>query len=301
MRIVSMVVLRRASVEALHVRTGRTCGGGLGSRAQLCKQTQVNTLNGLLLPTFVGLYTACMSLVEITRNCFQSGIPAAKVCYSRHEGIQAPLTPKQWLSLCKLFVSKNEVLNQTDNVEVGLSSEYSHPGIISLGSWALILDSVLVLYQFYPGNPDLQVCLILFAEIALCSTHHDPGISQTCDPVQVPIYRIVCCHAFTGSSFPGFASACDARYALPNCIGCPLFIWHASSWISGSFLLYSGASSCSHCGCSCYAPHCSRPPNVALPPTYIFCRSTRDTFTQLHVRCFPNIYISGNDAICRCE
>lgn len=62
-----------------------------------------------------------MSLVELTRNCFQSGISSFK-----------------WLELCKLLLSKESVTRSQDSVQVDLS------------------NSVLVLYRSYPGDPDLQ-------------------------------------------------------------------------------------------------------------------------------------------------
>ncbi|KAF8078549.1 mediator complex subunit Med5-domain-containing protein [Lyophyllum atratum] len=62
-----------------------------------------------------------MSLAELTRNCFQSGISSTK-----------------WLELCKLLLSKESATQFQGNLEVDLS------------------NSVLVLYRSYPGDPDLQ-------------------------------------------------------------------------------------------------------------------------------------------------
>ncbi|KIL70756.1 hypothetical protein M378DRAFT_183349 [Amanita muscaria Koide BX008] len=62
-----------------------------------------------------------MTLAELTRNCFQNGISATK-----------------WLSLCKLFISKESSIQSSEEVEHNLS------------------NSVLVLYRTYPGDPDLQ-------------------------------------------------------------------------------------------------------------------------------------------------
>ncbi|KAF9460835.1 mediator complex subunit Med5-domain-containing protein [Collybia nuda] len=61
-----------------------------------------------------------MSLAELTRNCFQSGVSSSK-----------------WIGLCKLLISKEHALG-SDTIESNLS------------------NSVLVLYRFYPGDPDLQ-------------------------------------------------------------------------------------------------------------------------------------------------
>ncbi|KAI0800903.1 hypothetical protein C8Q74DRAFT_1345580 [Fomes fomentarius] len=62
-----------------------------------------------------------MSLSELTRNAFQSGISARK-----------------WLALVKLFISKNLSHNPAYNVETDIS------------------NSVLILFRDYPGNPTLQ-------------------------------------------------------------------------------------------------------------------------------------------------
>ncbi|GLB36220.1 putative mediator complex subunit Med5 [Lyophyllum shimeji] len=64
---------------------------------------------------------ASMSLAELTRNCFQSGV-----------------SPSKWLELCKLLVSKEAAARSQNSVEVDLS------------------NSVLVLYRSYPGDPNLQ-------------------------------------------------------------------------------------------------------------------------------------------------
>ncbi|PCH33791.1 hypothetical protein WOLCODRAFT_129982 [Wolfiporia cocos MD-104 SS10] len=62
-----------------------------------------------------------MSLSELTRNSFQSGI-----------------TAKKWANLCKLFLAKNGVHDATDEVQTDIS------------------NSVLVLFRNYPGDPALQ-------------------------------------------------------------------------------------------------------------------------------------------------
>ncbi|TBU48171.1 mediator complex subunit Med5-domain-containing protein [Dichomitus squalens] len=62
-----------------------------------------------------------MSLAELTRNAFQSGITARK-----------------WLALCKLFISKNLSHNAAHSIETEIS------------------NSVLVLFRDYPGDPTLQ-------------------------------------------------------------------------------------------------------------------------------------------------
>ncbi|KAI1793915.1 mediator complex subunit Med5-domain-containing protein [Ganoderma leucocontextum] len=65
-----------------------------------------------------------MSLAELTRNSFQSGI-----------------SPGKWLALCKLFISKHLLHNAVQSVETEIS------------------NSVLVLFRDYPGNPALQAYL----------------------------------------------------------------------------------------------------------------------------------------------
>ncbi|KAH9944074.1 uncharacterized protein BXZ73DRAFT_87039 [Epithele typhae] len=62
-----------------------------------------------------------MSLSELTRNAFQSGLPAQK-----------------WLSLSKLFISKNLPHNTAHSIETDIS------------------NSVLTLFLDYPGEPTLQ-------------------------------------------------------------------------------------------------------------------------------------------------
>ncbi|KAH6917313.1 mediator complex subunit Med5-domain-containing protein [Coprinopsis sp. MPI-PUGE-AT-0042] len=62
-----------------------------------------------------------MTLSEITRNCFQSGISAQK-----------------WLSLCQQFVAENPNQASADEVASGIS------------------NSVLFLYRSYPGDPSLN-------------------------------------------------------------------------------------------------------------------------------------------------
>ncbi|THV04872.1 hypothetical protein K435DRAFT_746183 [Dendrothele bispora CBS 962.96] len=63
-----------------------------------------------------------MSVSDLTRNCFQSGISAAK-----------------WASLCRLFLSKN-----INVIESQVETE------------SAISNSVLVLYRLYPGDPALH-------------------------------------------------------------------------------------------------------------------------------------------------
>ncbi|KAK7465624.1 hypothetical protein VKT23_005597 [Stygiomarasmius scandens] len=63
-----------------------------------------------------------MSVSDLTRNCFQSGTPASK-----------------WASLCRLFLSKNA--NIIESQEVAENA---------------ISNSVLVLYRLYPGDPALH-------------------------------------------------------------------------------------------------------------------------------------------------
>ncbi|KAI0673502.1 mediator complex subunit Med5-domain-containing protein [Trametes maxima] len=65
-----------------------------------------------------------MSLSELTRNAFQSGI-----------------TSRKWLGLCKLFISKNPSHGGAHSVETDIS------------------NSVLVLFRDYPGDPALQAYL----------------------------------------------------------------------------------------------------------------------------------------------
>ncbi|KAI9060164.1 hypothetical protein FKP32DRAFT_1633045 [Trametes sanguinea] len=65
-----------------------------------------------------------MSLSELTRNAFQSGISARK-----------------WIGLCKLFISKNLAHNGAHSIETDIS------------------NSVLVLFRDYPGDPSLQAYL----------------------------------------------------------------------------------------------------------------------------------------------
>ncbi|TFK91700.1 hypothetical protein K466DRAFT_573561 [Polyporus arcularius HHB13444] len=62
-----------------------------------------------------------MSLSELTRNSYQSGITARK-----------------WLALCKLFISKNLSHNAAHSVESDIT------------------NSVLILFRDYPGDPTLQ-------------------------------------------------------------------------------------------------------------------------------------------------
>ncbi|KAL1951638.1 hypothetical protein VTO73DRAFT_787 [Trametes versicolor] len=65
-----------------------------------------------------------MSLSELTRNAFQSGIPA-----------------RRWIGLCKLFISKNLAHSSSHSIETDIS------------------NSVLILFRDYPGDPALQAYL----------------------------------------------------------------------------------------------------------------------------------------------
>ncbi|KAI0830678.1 mediator complex subunit Med5-domain-containing protein [Trametes gibbosa] len=65
-----------------------------------------------------------MSLIELTRNAFQSGT-----------------TPRRWLELCKLFISKNLTHHGSQSPETEIS------------------NSVIVLFRHYPGDPTLQAYL----------------------------------------------------------------------------------------------------------------------------------------------
>ncbi|KAJ4489332.1 mediator complex subunit Med5-domain-containing protein [Lentinula edodes] len=62
-----------------------------------------------------------MTIPELTRNCFQSGISAVK-----------------WAKLCKLFISRNSSDQSSEAIENSIS------------------NSVLVLYRSYPGDPALH-------------------------------------------------------------------------------------------------------------------------------------------------
>ncbi|KAJ7619106.1 hypothetical protein DFH06DRAFT_1235312 [Mycena polygramma] len=62
-----------------------------------------------------------MSLDDLTRNSFQSGI-----------------SPPKWISLCKLFLAKQNTFDGPQAIQRALS------------------NSVLVLYRSFPGDPDLQ-------------------------------------------------------------------------------------------------------------------------------------------------
>ncbi|KAJ3813742.1 mediator complex subunit Med5-domain-containing protein [Lentinula aff. lateritia] len=62
-----------------------------------------------------------MTIPELTRNCFQSGISAVK-----------------WAKLCKLFISRNSSDQSPEAIENSIS------------------NSVLVLYRSYPGDPALH-------------------------------------------------------------------------------------------------------------------------------------------------
>ncbi|KAI0778549.1 mediator complex subunit Med5-domain-containing protein [Trametes elegans] len=75
-----------------------------------------------------------MSLSELTRNAFQSGI-----------------TPRKWLALCKLFISKNLSHSGAHSIETDIS------------------NSVLVLFRDYPGDPALQAYLKQAIEDGLLS------------------------------------------------------------------------------------------------------------------------------------
>ncbi|PFH54543.1 hypothetical protein AMATHDRAFT_135078 [Amanita thiersii Skay4041] len=75
-----------------------------------------------------------MTLAELTRNCFQSGVSASK-----------------WLSLCKLLISKESSIQSSEEIEQNLSS------------------SIIVLYRSYPGDPDLQRYLQCAVESGMIS------------------------------------------------------------------------------------------------------------------------------------
>ncbi|KAL0951090.1 hypothetical protein HGRIS_007828 [Hohenbuehelia grisea] len=62
-----------------------------------------------------------MSLADLTRNCFQSGV-----------------SPTKWSNLCSLYMSKNFITPNSEEVE------------------QQITNSILVLYLSYPGDPGLQ-------------------------------------------------------------------------------------------------------------------------------------------------
>ncbi|KAJ4476775.1 hypothetical protein J3R30DRAFT_3704528 [Lentinula aciculospora] len=62
-----------------------------------------------------------MTILELTRNCFQSGISASK-----------------WAKFCKLFISRNSSDQSTEAIENSIS------------------NSVLILYRSYPGDPALH-------------------------------------------------------------------------------------------------------------------------------------------------
>ncbi|KAJ7293655.1 hypothetical protein C8J57DRAFT_33900 [Mycena rebaudengoi] len=93
-----------------------------------------------LFVTLIPLF-ACriaMSLDDLTRNSFQSGIGPAK-----------------WISLCKMFLAKQNTFDSPQATQRALS------------------NSVLVLYRSYPGDPDLQEYLksALRAQILSLSTY----------------------------------------------------------------------------------------------------------------------------------
>ncbi|KAF8735483.1 hypothetical protein AX14_001979 [Amanita brunnescens Koide BX004] len=75
-----------------------------------------------------------MTLAELARNCFQNGISATK-----------------WMSLCKLYISKESSIQVSEEVEHNLC------------------NSVLVLYRSYPGDPDLQKYLRFAVESGMVS------------------------------------------------------------------------------------------------------------------------------------
>ncbi|KAK2461858.1 hypothetical protein APHAL10511_006321 [Amanita phalloides] len=89
----------------------------------------------ILASTKIGkIYLKLMTLAELTRNCFQNGISAAK-----------------WMSLCKLYVSKQCSIQVSEEVEHNLN------------------NSVLVLYRSYPGDPDLHKYLRYAVESGMVS------------------------------------------------------------------------------------------------------------------------------------
>ncbi|KZT05944.1 uncharacterized protein LAESUDRAFT_726512 [Laetiporus sulphureus 93-53] len=65
-----------------------------------------------------------MSLSELTRNSFQSGVSA-----------------KKWVNLCKLFLTNNNIHAASDDIQSSIS------------------NSVLILFHNYPGDPGLQAYL----------------------------------------------------------------------------------------------------------------------------------------------
>ncbi|KII93232.1 hypothetical protein PLICRDRAFT_121648 [Plicaturopsis crispa FD-325 SS-3] len=70
-----------------------------------------------------------MSLADLTRNAFQSGLSA-----------------KKWIGLCSLYIAKSNGHESVEDIQTALS------------------NSVLVLYRFYPGDPGLQSYLITAIE-----------------------------------------------------------------------------------------------------------------------------------------
>ncbi|KAJ7492546.1 mediator complex subunit Med5-domain-containing protein [Mycena latifolia] len=75
-----------------------------------------------------------MSLDDLTRNSFQSGI-----------------SPAKWISLCKMFLAKQNAFDSPQATQRALS------------------NSVLVLYRSFPGDPDLQEYLRIGLKSGLLS------------------------------------------------------------------------------------------------------------------------------------
>ncbi|EAU93047.2 hypothetical protein CC1G_06767 [Coprinopsis cinerea okayama7 len=88
-----------------------------------------------------------MSLTEITRNCFQSGISAQKVLRLTVYSIS------WWLALCKDFVNENPILGSPESVASGIS------------------NSVLFLYRSYPADSSLNKYLVYALKDGILPLH----------------------------------------------------------------------------------------------------------------------------------
>ncbi|KAJ7361657.1 hypothetical protein DFH08DRAFT_1074600 [Mycena albidolilacea] len=75
-----------------------------------------------------------MSLDDLTRNSFQSGI-----------------SPPKWISLCKMFLAKQNTFDSPQAIQRALS------------------NSVLILYRSFPGDPDLQEYLKIAIQSGILS------------------------------------------------------------------------------------------------------------------------------------
>ncbi|KAJ7786401.1 hypothetical protein B0H16DRAFT_30240 [Mycena metata] len=75
-----------------------------------------------------------MSLDDLTRNSFQSGI-----------------SPSKWISLCRMFIAKQNAFDSPQATQRALS------------------NSVLVLYRSFPGDPDLQEYLKIALQTGMLS------------------------------------------------------------------------------------------------------------------------------------